>query len=198
MTRSRWRLAALAWLATGCGPSNEEVGVAILSVMPVAFLALFLPPLALRRLRDGPRDRDPDDLRLLKIGAAVACGFSILGIVRVGSSDWDGELVAITAAVVGSAGMLYGQLAWLIFDRHQRRFGRFALPTLVVTFAIPAMALAYGDFVGLRLSHDAGQVFALFVLAIPGYFFAPPAVLFLIACLVFVHRRRQAARLQQR
>jgi len=193
VTRRRWRLAALAALAGGCGPTNAEVGVSVLIAAPVAFLAIVGPPLLLRRLREGPRERPPDDLKLALIGLGVSCLFSVLGFAR--ASEGDNELALSAAAVIGSAGMFYGQLAWLAFDRHQERFGRFALPTFLATTALPATLFALQDPLGIPLSRDAGQTFALFVWALPGYFFVPPLVLFAIAAAVLAHNRRQAERL---
>jgi len=195
VTRARWRWAALAALAGGCGPSTEEVGVAALIATPVAFIGITIPPLLLRRLREGPRERPPDDLNRALIGLGVSCLFSVLGFARA-SDAGDSELALMAAATTGAAGMLYGQLVWLLFDRDQPRFGRFALPTLLVFFALPATLFAFHRLMGLHLSRDVGQSFAVFVWALPNYFLVPSLLLFAIAAAVFVHRRRQAERLR--
>ena len=170
--------------------------MAVLAAMPVVYVGVALPPLLLRRLSEGPRDRPPGDLRLVTIGFAVACGFTFLALTRAASPDWDAELVGIAAAITGGAGMLYGQLVWLLFDRRQPRFGRFAMPTMLVFFALPATLFAFHDLVGLRLSRDAGQSFAFFVWTIPNYFYVPPLVLFVIAAVVSSMGRRRAERLE--
>jgi len=185
----RW-LPAAACLG-GCGPSTEDIGVAALVAMPISFLAAVLPPLALRRLREGPRNRRDDDLRPAQIGFAVSCLFALLGLVGANLVGWDGELVAMAAFATSSAVMLYGMIAWLIFDRRQERFGRFALPTILLAQGIPSVFFAFRAALPLQLSHDSGQAFALFVWVIPGYFFAPPVVFFAIAAAVFWHQRRK-------
>lgn len=178
----------------GCGPTTEEIGGAALVAMPISFLAVALPPLALRRLRDGPRVRRDDDLRPAQIGFAVACLFPLVGFAAAASLGFDAELVGMAAFATASAGMLYGMIAWLIFDRRQERFGRFALPTLLLSQGIPAILFAFHEPLRLPLSHDSGQAFAFFVWIIPGYFFAPPAVFFAIAAAVLVRQRRKQQR----
>jgi hypothetical protein len=192
-TRSRWPLVATACLA-GCGPSTEEIGVAALVAMPVSFLAVALPPLALRRLREGPRVRRDDDLRPAQVGFAVSCLFMVLGFAAAASVGLDGELVGMAAFATASAGMLYGMIMWLIFDRRQERFGRFALPTLLVAQGLPAALFAFHEPLHLPLSHDAGQSFAFFVWVMPGYFFAPPLLFFAIAAGVLHSQRRKHER----
>ncbi len=195
MSRTGWRLAALAAFLSGCGPSTVDVGVAVLIATPVAFIGMVVPPFLLRRLREGPRERPPGDLKPAFMGFGVACVFAVAGFARAAEGG-DAELAGIAAAITGSSGMFYGQLAWLIFDRQQERFGRFALPTLLLTTAIPATLFAYHEPLGLHFTHDTGQSYALFAWAFPGYFFVPPLLLFAIAALVLWSSRRREERLR--
>lgn len=193
--RRHWPIAAVA-LCAGCGPSNASVGVAVLVLAPLAYAAAVLPSLLLRRLREGPRSRPASDLRPAWVGFGLSWLFPAIGLAIGATTTWGDEILAPAAFVVSSAGMLYGQIGWLAADRGQERFGRFAFPTLLLVQWLPALVFAFDGPLGLGLSHDAGQSFALFVWVLPGYFFAPPVVLFLIAAGFFVHARRRADRLR--
>ena len=196
MWTKRIALVALALFVAGCGPKTEEVGGAIMIATPLALLAMILPTLILRKVsRLSPRMSTGRDFLPLSVAIIGAMSASMVGALQYFSFSEDIELLGIAAIAASSSAMLYGMISWAFTERRrpEQPYGRFLLPTLLLTHIIPSALLLFHHQLGLHLKSSDGQGIAVWLWAIPGCYFIPGALLFFIfLALAFRDRARRA------
>ena len=146
MWTKRIALVALALFVAGCGPKTEEVGGAIMIATPLALLAMILPTLILRKVsRLSPRMSTGRDFLPLSVAIIGAMSASMVGALQYFSFSEDIELLGIAAIAASSSAMLYGMISWAFTERRrpEQPYGRFLLPTLLLTHIIPSALLLF-------------------------------------------------------
>jgi hypothetical protein len=193
----RGGIALAALVLAGCGPSTEEVGGAVLMVTPLALLAMMLPTALLRAISkqyrkvESGRDYLPTALAL-----AGTFGAFVVGFVRFMQISDDLPLLIMAAFATTSSALLYGQLSWLLFESRavKSTYGTFLLPTIMITHIIPASVLLFHDLLGLDLKPSDAQGVAFWLWAVPGFYYLPGGVVFLVLLVFVIRKRRMSAK----
>mgnify|MGYP001058889527 CR=1 FL=1 len=188
-------LAALT--LTGCGPKADEIGGAIMMATPVTLLVMILPTLFLRvfskqfRKMKAGRDYLP-----LALAIAAALGAFIVGTIRYMQISDDAELLLIAGFAATSSALLYGLLSWGIFESRavDSTYGTFLLPTIMLTHIIPSAVLLFQGPLGLGLSSKDGQFIGFWLWVVPGFYFVPGAILFLVLLALMYRKRKMSAK----
>lgn len=191
-------IAALAVILSGCGPTPQEIGAAVLIAAPASVLALAFVSGLFQLLLQRELPRDVRQLAPLLGALGVSVAASLFGLKDVPS---DKDLIGLAVFVCSSAELVWGQLLWLLMHARapRRPFGLFILPVVLVTQIIPAFLLLEQKRLGIELTeqNDGGAIVGILWL-LPSSMGIAPGVLFLLILIgIFVHRRRRAALAEQ-
>lgn len=107
------RLAALALLCTGCGPTAAEVGAAILVAAPVTLLTILGLHVPLARLWQRSRPEVALGARPVLVTSAVLAVLAV-GLLVAGPGDEVPALVLLAYWLVGTFTLLVDLVAWRV------------------------------------------------------------------------------------
>ncbi len=199
--RPAWIILGLSMLATGCGPTDEEVGRAVMLSSPFAFVVGLGLTLVLAHLWHGIRPAIEVNWRPILIGQGICAGLAVLALVGVTEKPGTDSAQSTTSAIagvldlVGIAFVVFGGAllaSWLVSFRlwlgwrPGSAFSHSWVPPLVLLIW-PCPIMAFGATQGFQ------DVF-LPIWIYAGYLGIVPSVLFLGLLTEVLIRRSKAKR----